>query len=94
MHAAQLQAEKVLRTWRCEKVFAADILADYEVSPILMFPSNLLRHCRMRCDLHCDLCRTIYHLKQPKSYAGNPERCKIQVRGSQGGTAIAGDGCA
>ena len=47
VHAAQLQAEKVLRTWVREKVFAADILADYEVSPILISPSNLSIHCRM-----------------------------------------------
>ena len=40
-HAVQLQAEKILRTWMREGVFAADILADYEVSALLVPTSNL-----------------------------------------------------
>ena len=72
MHAVQLQAEKVLRTWMREGVFAADILADYEVSAILIPPSNLSD--TAGCDLTCtEACAE--NCIQPKSYAGNPERC-------------------
>ena len=59
VHAAQLQAEKVLRTWIREKVFAADILADYEVSPRLTFSSSLSSHCSLQCNLHCNPCQTM-----------------------------------